>query len=196
MHWALTFSLVLNLAQQTWPLLHWNVCTHKHPVSVRSPSCCIYTPAHTKLEMGLNVHSCSFLTVSFFISCRLTTANPCFALLVVAIICFIEHSVHCAQFTAISIKQKRGGNISGWGKWLMTSKEEGRGGGTYGLGVPGFHFPLIPSASLVLQRWCSLLPLLPLQDASSCFHSPVSSPLPHPLPPLCVCIANSNIKLW
>lgn len=80
-----------------------------------------------------------------------TKGNSCVSLLVVAIICFIEHSVHCAQFTAISIKQRKGGgDIRGAANdsWRRKGRGERRGNaGPWGTETPLFPHPTCFSCS-------------------------------------------------
>lgn len=171
---------------------------------------------HLKCIRTYPFSSCAFFLVSSSIhpSIRLsllqTKGNSCVSLLVVAIICFIEHSVQCAQFTAISIKAEEKGEALE--EQQMTHDLEGKRGREESVGPWGTQSPLylhptcfssptasMPACIVAACRFSLLYSLLLLLHLLfGMLHPPFPPPflsLPPPHPPLYLCITNSNIKL-
>lgn len=129
---------------------------------------------HSNLSVNTYTYSFSSCIVSLFSFPHLPLLHPslysplpwtkgksCVSLLVVAIICFTEHSVHCAQFMAISIKQGKkcvgvggGGGIAANDSWLRRKERVGWGDWDWSDGEHKLSFTSVLPASFGSRSQC------------------------------------------
>lgn len=156
-----------------------------------------------------------FQHAPFFSCCPPAFITPSFPLLyikgnsrvshhVVAIFCFTEHSVHCAQCTTISIKQRGCGHI--WGAANDSWKSKWFPVRCWAFECRAHFHPTSSSSSSstpMSVHSVTPCPLSPLYSPSSHDAATLLPPPIHLSPPsllsyplLYLCITNFNIKLW